>query len=230
MNDDIKVPVQEESKDSEICNCKQDLENHGLPEGILEAHIIKTKSFDEKVAWLKAVLTDETVNNLDVAVNIINFLRGGKKFTEEFFNCNIVIANNTKEFIDLKRQCKAELLEFSKKLVGIYLSCIKHCGNIVEADNPIEIPRGYFNALVGLDFVSLSRMQQDLAMKGIELVNDGNIYRESINILAFYSKALSFLEHIIDTEAVKQTEEGKELEKKLQAQNASNEAMKDGKQ
>ena len=182
---------------------------NGLPEGILHPTEIKNASFDEKLAWLKAVLTNTEVDNLDVATNIINFIRGGKKFSDDFFAHPIVIASSTQEFIDLKRKCKPEIQAFCAKLLGIYLSCIKNCGNIVEADGPVPVPHCYLNVLLGLDFITLSKIQQDLSLKQISYAEDGKIYIESIAILAAYAKTLNILEEIIDIEAVK-AEENKE--------------------
>lgn len=182
---------------------------NGLPEGILHPTEIKNASFDEKLAWLKAVLTNTEVDNLDVATNIINFIRGGKKFSDDFFAHPIVIASSTQEFIDLKRKCKPEIQAFCAKLLGIYLSCIKNCGNIVEADGPVPVPHCYLNVLLGLDFITLSKIQQDLSLKQISYAEDGKIYIESIAILAAYAKTLNILEEIIDIEAVK-AEESKE--------------------
>lgn len=182
---------------------------NGLPEGILHPTEIKTASFDEKLAWLKAVLTNTEVDNLDIATNIINFIRGGKKFSDDFFAHPIVIASSTQEFIDLKRKCKPEIQAFCAKLLGIYLSCIKNCGNIVEADGPVPVPHCYLNVLLGLDFITLSKIQQDLSLKQISYAEDGKIYIESIAILAAYAKTLNILEEIIDIEAVK-AEEAKE--------------------
>lgn len=182
---------------------------NGLPEGILHPTEIKHASFDEKLAWLKAVLTNTEVDNLDVATNIINFIRGGKKFSDDFFAHPIVIASSTQEFIDLKRKCKPEIQAFCAKLLGIYLSCIKNCGNIVEADGPVPVPHCYLNVLLGLDFITLSKIQQDLSLKQISYAEDGKIYIESIAILAAYAKTLNILEEIIDIEAVK-AEESKE--------------------
>lgn len=182
---------------------------NGLPEGILHPTEIKNASFDEKLAWLKAVLTNTEVDNLDVATNIINFIRGGKKFSDDFFAHPIVIASSTQEFIDLKRKCKPEIQAFCAKLLGIYLSCIKNCGNIVEADGPVPVPHCYLNVLLGLDFITLSKIQQDLSLKQISYAEDGKIYIESIAILAAYAKTLNILEEIIDIDAVK-AEESKE--------------------
>lgn len=182
---------------------------NGLPEGILHPTEIKNATFDEKLAWLKAVLTNTEIDNLDVATNIINFIRGGKKFSDDFFAHPIVIASSTQEFIDLKRKCKPEIQAFCAKLLGIYLSCIKNCGNIVEADGPVPVPHCYLNVLLGLDFITLSKIQQDLSLKQISYAEDGKIYIESIAILAAYAKTLNILEEIIDIEAVK-AEESKE--------------------
>jgi hypothetical protein len=185
---------------------------NGLPEGILHPTEIKNASFDEKLAWLKAVLTNTEVDNLDVATNIINFIRGGKKFSDDFFAHPIVIASSTQEFIDLKRKCKPEIQAFCAKLLGIYLSCIKNCGNIVEADGPVPVPHCYLNVLLGLDFITLSKIQQDLSLKQISYAEDGKIYIESIAILAAYAKTLNILEEIIDIEAVKAEEDKEQRE------------------
>ena len=99
--------------------------NFGLPDDVVHPAAVKNASFDEKLAWLKAVLTNEKIDNLDVAVNIINFIRGGKKFTEDFFAHPLVIANTTQEFIDLKRKCKEELQYSAKESrpCALFRSC-----------------------------------------------------------------------------------------------------------
>ena len=75
MTEQIQTQIQETKT--------EEAPNFGLPDGIAHPADVKNASFDEKLAWLKAVLTNEKIDNLDVAVNIINFIRGGKKFTED---------------------------------------------------------------------------------------------------------------------------------------------------
>ena len=202
MTEQIQAQIQETKT--------EEAPNFGLPDGIAHPADVKNASFDEKLAWLKAVLTNEEIDNLDVAVNIINFIRGGKKFTEDFFAHPLVIANTTQEFIDLKRKCKEELQAFMTKIIGIYLSCIKNCGNIVEADGPVPVPHCYLNVLLGLDFITLSRIQQELSLKKIPYAEDGQLYSESLGVLAHYAKSLNILEELIDIGAVKEAQDAQD--------------------
>lgn len=158
---------------------------------------IKLMNTKDKIFWLKKELQDMSNPSYDLAINVINFIRKGCSFNSEFFSNPVVYVNTMEEFADILKGIKDDLKIFIAKLLGVYYSCIRNVGNITEADNPQPMPNLIRNVLYGVDFTTLSRLNQKITPE-----DDKTLYQESFQVIAGLANKMNFFEAIVNSSDV----------------------------
>lgn len=181
------------------------MENTNVP---ISASLIKAMNTDDKIFWLRKEIQKADNPSYELAVNVINFLRKGCAFNTEFFSNPVVYVNSMEEFSKILSSLRQDLKEFIAKLLGVYYSCIKNVGNITEADNPISVPALIKNVLFGIDFMTLSRLNQK-----IEHLKDTNMYQETFQVIAGLSNKMNLLEAIVNSSSILDNSVKKEVKK-----------------
>lgn len=181
------------------------MENTNVP---ISASLIKAMNTDDKIFWLRKEIQKADNPSYELAVNVINFLRKGCAFNTEFFSNPVVYVNSMEEFSKILSSLRQDLKEFIAKLLGVYYSCIKNVGNITEADNPISVPALIKNVLFGIDFMTLSRLNQK-----IEPLKDTNMYQETFQVIAGLSNKMNLLEAIVNSSSILDNSVKKEVKK-----------------
>lgn len=144
-------------------------------------------SFEVKKELIRIWLTEDSVSNSTILLNVINFVKTYNTLSDEFFgNENIMFVDIT-EFLNLKLELKKEVSDFLGRLTSWYFSIFasvhKTDGNYL--DNIVEMPMTFKKMVAALDFYTLSGMCSKYFSEGkpvtsVGFVKDAYVY---VNVL-----------------------------------------------
>ena len=150
-----------------------------LPNGL------KQKDIKEKIKILREYIQSENSDDKLLSLNVYLLIKRNNTFDDSFFEHEDVMFNDIMEFIDIADELHDDLDNFSKKLCGIYLSCIKNC-HIIETSPATPIGKKYLYVLYMLDFLTLSSI-----MKNLEFNIDETVYSESYEVIVNLANKIS---------------------------------------
>ena len=152
---------------------------------------IKHLSFDEKVLLLKDYFNGKTVSN-ELGVNVYSLIAPNKFFSDDYFSNDNIIFSDIMEFLDIKMALADDLNKFISKLLGIYLSCYKHC-SVIDSEENVKIDQQYLILLCMLDITTMSKLMDKHTPD-----EDNNYYAEAFGIVKHYSEQFSLYSSMVE--------------------------------
>ena len=173
-----------------------------IPSNISPENNIKNDNFDmnEFITNIKAK-EEETEANIPLetkflAFNVFLLIKGKNLLDDKFFKNKDVIFNDALEFLDIGDELNIELNIFKAKLIGTYLSSLKHC-NIMTTMGLPKIPLNIKLVLLMLDYNTLSNIFEDLEEDKINLIDDNIYYEDAFKIIISLSSKVSYFNNML---------------------------------
>lgn len=159
--------------------------------------IIKDFSTKKLVEIYRYLLSEESVVNSSLILNIINLIKLYNSFDDSFFNHRLIYEKDLEQFLDIKLSLKNELNEFITKLSKYWISVIwsAHKTAYTYLDQPVVLPNIYQRIILSTDMITLSGIfskAKSFSTSELFIVNDAYLYlSESCKKLSFADSLLN---------------------------------------
>ena len=148
-----------------------------------EPVLIKDMPNEDKIRFLRYVLTYDGLINASLLTNV-TFLIYGKNIEDEVFADERIVFNNLEEYVDAKYDLKAEIDEYAKNILKFYFAALKSYGLILN-DGKIDIPGSYKAILQVSETADISKLMNKYSFdtKDVPLVFDAETIVNSFRIM-----------------------------------------------
>lgn len=170
---------------------------------------LKALTVEEKIKILKEYLNNENDESKILALNVYTLIKEGNTFSDDFFESPDIMFSDIMNFLAIKKALTVELKQFRKRLIEIYVACLKHCTlkkDRVEKQTPII----YRYCLYLSDFQTLAKLWVKCE-NDIEL--DNTDYIDSFTIINSLAKKINIYDNFVLSQIPINNEENKEENK-----------------
>lgn len=119
---------------------------------------IKSLTIEQKIKVFKHFLSDKTLENNNILINILILIRAYNSFDDSFFNVETMYYTDITEFLDIKLALKTELTNFILEFATWYYSLFS-CIHKIEfnfLENAVQMPVVFQKIISTSDFMTIS--------------------------------------------------------------------------